>query len=128
MNREDKELLLKDLCARLPYGVMCKASIPDIKTDTPPEEVELRLTSGMLTYIWIDCRELRPYLRPMHSMTSDEREERFHIVTSVYDDEVIDDDFVNVVQYMDWLHEHHFDYRDLISKGLALEAPSDMYK
>ena len=134
MTQEDKELLLRDLCCRLPYGVMCKAFIPNLKTDTPPEEVILRLTSGMLNYIWIDCRSLRSYLRPMSSMTEKEKLELYHH----YCKEIADDlNFQNINWEIrccvsnsfgtDWLNKRHFDYRGLIEKGLALEAPVGVY-
>jgi hypothetical protein len=41
---------------------------------------------------------------------------------------VVDDDFVNIIKYIDWLNEHYFDYRGLIERGLAIEAPEGMYK
>ena len=61
-----------------------------------------------------------PYLRPMSSMTEEERKEYqafFNYDGVEYPEE-----------YIDWLNAHHFDYRGLIEKGLALEAPEGMYK
>lgn len=125
MTQKERQLLLKDLCARLPYGVICKASIQDLKTDTPPEEVTLELTSGMLNYLWIDYRKLKPYLRPMSSMSEEELNELEDIsCLTLYPNGT---QIPNGKDY-DWLNAHHFDYRGLIEKGLALEAPESMYK
>lgn len=80
----------------------------------------------------------KPYLRPMSSMTEDEIKELSKILNYEF---YIDDDFALAAEddrhrirldlcegYIDWLNSHHFDYRELIEKGLALEAPEDMYK
>ena len=117
MTQEEKQLLLKDLCARLPYGVKLLCANGEIVTlINPPITIQ------------DDCWNFKPYLRPLSSMTEEEKEERHQIVTAVYDGEVIDDAFVNVIQYMDWLNAHHFDFRNLIEKGFAIEAPKWMYK
>lgn len=73
-----------------------------------------------------DKQAIKPYLRPMSSMTEEERDEvKKHMKR---------EQIVNVVFYhatektYDWYNAHHFDYRGLIEKGLALEAPEGMYK
>lgn len=68
---------------------------------------------------------IKPYLRPMSSMTEEEKEERASIVMVVYNGEVIDDDFINIVHYMDWLNAHHFDFRNLIERGLAIAVTEE---
>lgn len=121
MSNEEKSLLLKDLCARLPYGVMCRMSGGGFETIE-----EDKLTAIGLFQFVEEGLECVPYLRPMSSMTKEERYtyyQRTHDVGRSVD--VIDED--DVVQHIDWLNEHHFDYRGLIKKGLALEAPEDMY-
>ena len=152
MIQEDKQLLLKDLCARLPYGVYCQIRykcknkiIEECKqldgvflNDT---ECLFRSESGA-EY----SSDYKPYLRPMSSMTEDEREEievfifnewyqensckidneGWIEILANYDVSGIDPCFCS--DYVDWLNEHHFDYRGLIPMGLALEAPKDMYK
>jgi hypothetical protein len=119
MIKEEKSLLLQDLSARLPYGVIIdpvdcgKAILVGIKD------------GGLLLFDTIQKKEydkpfdieyIKPYLRSMSSMTEEEKEElrilrwtklEYHLV--------------------DWLQLHHFDYRGLIEKGLALEAPEGMY-
>lgn len=122
MTQEDKELLIKDLCGRLPYGVIC-----DIYNEKCT--ITEKLLIGGLSHFCDDTIAVRPYLRPMSSMTEDERNEYFDIkmqetervaLAEVYRPEAIS-------EIMDWLNAHHFDYRHLIEKGLALEAPEGMY-
>lgn len=74
-----------------------------------------------------------PYLRPMSSMTEEEEDEYDSMFSNArriycnceYYDTVQEDD---IPDFIDWLNAHHFDYRGLIEKGLALEAPVGMYK
>jgi hypothetical protein len=66
--------------------------------------------------------EIKPYLRPMKSM-SDEEEEEFTDLAFRID---LKDDSA-IIEQVDWLNAHHFDYRGLILKHLALEAPEGMY-
>jgi hypothetical protein len=149
MTEQEKELLLKDLCARLPYGVMCK-----IQTCFVFEDGTLRrgsydkiLDLETVTEIneWKETGELekfKPYLRPMSSMTEDEKKEFIHHASYEIEESVngrhyeyylkdgvgtIEEPTCNP-EAIDWLNTHHFDYRGLIEKGLALEAPKNMYK
>ena len=125
MTQEDKNkklLLLKDLSARLPYEVICKIAANDKPC----------LGDHKLSTFWLDkvtdiCYEIKPYLRPMSSMTEEERLESLEFAweddygrLASYDE--------NIPKYIDWLNSHHFDYRGLIEKGLAIEAPEGMYK
>lgn len=118
MTQKDKDLLFKDLCARLPYGVK-------IYTAILPEK-PVRLNSSHLNLIG-DIKIL-PYLRPMSSMTREEEaywKYHHHVVgDGIF---AIGDDFC-IFECFEWLNSHHFDYGGLIIKGLALEAPKDMYK
>ena len=129
MTKENKVLLLKDLCARLPYQVMLHIDM--IEADCILCGVYMNRTHPYCVDIGtgvVSIEKVKPYLRPMSSMTEEEKEERDNIVTTVYNGTVVDDEFINVIKYVDWLNSHHFDYRGLIDKGLALEAPADMYK
>ncbi len=114
MIQEDKELLLKDLCARLPYGVCVhiryKKGEPCYGKLTPKD---------IHWFIVSNIKIIKPYLRPMSSMTEEERKEyeRFSRCSI---------GFAPIL--MDWLYSHHLDCCGLIPKGLALEAPEDMYK
>ena len=127
MKQEDKELLRKDLCARLPYGVKVHLSN---KHNRPEEDIVLNniiivekdgfVASNIIGYNYL-LSEIKPYLRPMSSMTEEEEEEWWE-----FKDE---NTIVESHSYsIDWLNAHHFDYRGLIEKGLALEASEDMYK
>ena len=113
MTQEEKQLLLKDLCARLPYGVRVYDALNDrtyvIEWLNPLNAI----TSG--AGFTTPIEECKPYLRPMSSMTEEE--------AFLWDHESAD-----IVQQIDWLNAHHFDYRDLIERGLALEATERMYK
>ena len=131
MTQEDKELLLKDLCARLPYGVI-------VCLETGLQE-KLDMYSSVGVYIE-SCR-CKPYLRPMSSMTEDEIVE-INSMGFAYWTTMINNDLRTrgpmsllnaiithhkMVKLIDWLNAHHFDYRGLIEKGLSIEAPEGMY-
>ena len=131
MTQEDKQLLLKDLCARLPYGVKGKlynsnytAILKDVRYSCfyplLVRPLECPLTNDECS---LGVDEFRPYLRPMSSMTEEELVEYKHLVNR-YNASNPD----SASGWVDWLNAHHFDYRGLIEKGLALEAPENMYK
>ena len=153
MTQEDKELLIKDLCARLPYGV--KFCFANSNTYTI-KGIDLIVTDeGNWEYAVtakgidpIEIKYVKPYLRPMSSMTEEEAKEMFgvlypyrNVTVEIEQDKVRygyieNDNFCHEVfhfndiyslEQLDWLNSHHFDYRGLIEKGLALEAPEDMY-
>ena len=112
MTKEEKQLVLIDLCARLPYGVIfnyCSEVGCDYKLT--------KISNNSLDEFPIeDCK---PYLRPMSSMNEEEKGIFQDFIYPVRNDPV---------SMIDWLNEHHFDYRGFIEKGLALEAPEGMYK
>lgn len=136
MGKDDKDLLLKDLCARLPYGVKCERYGKAYELD----EIDI---NRCLVYVFRDDwytptslpyrigrDDIIPYLRPMSSMTEKEQSEfvGFHCVNLC---PIVVSEMLTILQeskMLDWLNEHHFDYRGLIDKGLALEAPKDMYQ
>ena len=147
MTQEDKELLLKDLCARLPYKVKGQAvsdgeiyRISSIISVSPSGEALLMLDDNNIDFVTLE--QTKPYLRPMSSMTEEERKELNGIgfIVPLYDGCFGVDmrayckngqphyrRFSDFSTIEDWLNEHHFDYRGLIEKGLALEAPEGMY-
>lgn len=118
MTQEEKQLLLKDLCARLPYGVKLRY-VEDLVVKK--ESHIITLNNIYLEHILNGDADIKPYLRPMSSMTDEEKE--------TYECFFNEDGLINcsVYVYVDWLLEHHFDYRGLIPMGLALEAPEGMY-
>lgn len=129
MNNEDKQLLLKDLCSRLPYGVKVYGnySYSDGEKIVDDKKVEVL---DLSTLDWFSNGiEIKPYLRPISSMTEEEQKEfvGFHCVNlcPIVMGEMLT--LENETRMFDWLNEHHFDYRGLIEKGLAIEAPEGMY-
>ena len=115
MTQEQKQLLLKDLCARLPYGVIFNYGN---YSGLDYELHNISQTSLNDSFPIVECK---PYLRPMSSMTKVERliyEQRFHDVGRSID--VIDAD--DVIPHIDWLNANYFDYRGLIDKGLAIDC------
>ena len=135
MTQEDKDLLLRDLCARLPYGV--KLGFEDSVNVLTANSYDVRtnLLSAILNtprvYSWTEyvytyyC--YRPYLRPMSSMTEEEEIEFIAIRSIVSRYGTNNNTCILGYEEIDWLNAHHFDYRGLIDKGLALEAPEGMY-
>lgn len=125
MTKENKELLLRDLCARLPYGVKVRC---DFGLDG--EITEISRTKNNLYYCkYLDCKEgycyiesLKPYLFPLSSMT-DKQYDQLYIDSRVKNDSIdILDALANDMDAIDWLNKNHFDYRGLIEKGLAIDA------
>lgn len=153
MTQKEKQLLLQDLSARLPYGIVINTGDKDLKLDRQhqcigvlyPEDCSDEFNernNNPSFYITISgCyygEEIKPYLRPMSSMTDAEKKDfpfpyyfewidnNFSLLCS--NDEVCASiGFDEMYELMDWLNAHHFDYRGLIKKGLAIEAPKGMY-
>lgn len=120
----DKELLLIDLCARLPYGVKCQ-----IKGEEDFEPLKLKSfiqgkgfyafdfyikENSSLTFKELD--EFKPYLFPLSSMTGRLKAELFNLRID------IEEPFQDSLCEIDFYHKKHFDYRGLIEKGLAIDA------
>ena len=106
MNKEDKELLLKDLCARLPYKLCVEDEYGDIiclnYTDLHFENYFNAILEGYV----------KPYLFPLSSMTEEQRQEAESLA-----------EVIKVPMYgEDWLNKNYFDFRGLIEKGLAIDA------
>lgn len=136
MTQEEKDLLLKDLSARLLYRVKVIRYIErnnKVEQLIPEMDLSLRLFELSISnheYI------LKPYLRPLSSMTEEEFDDMFKQLYSAQEEffrncsnnDTIRKIIANDIVRYDWLNEHHFDYRGLIEKGLALEAPEGTYK
>lgn len=140
--REDKELLLQDLCARLPYGV--KAQVYGWDEEKGEVEIPLKIYSMNTDgYVYFESNdynvdyssieECKPYLRPMSSMTEEEREELKELTAA---DIVTNSGFgyenlrgmcfgmmyIDCQEIIDWLNKNMFDFRGLIPKGHALST------
>jgi hypothetical protein len=163
MGKDSKELLLlKDLYARIPYGVkICytehEYGVKSTWTiDYIIPEFEQIVTKH--PYGKFSIKDIKPYLRPLSSMTEEEMEELEKITYHTFkykkgDCEIWTNSYHRVqlfngagelygageptnmlcsssicIKLIDWLNAHHFDYRGLIEKGLALKAPKGMYK
>ncbi len=126
MTNEDKQLLLRDLCARLSYGVICQLSSGDTS-------ITEKLGIGGLSDFMNGSMKIKPYLRPMSSMTEEKKKE----FNKTKDKIVVQWDnygmpigyeYTYTIKTFDWLNAHHFDYRGLIKRGLAFDAPEGMYE
>lgn len=132
MTQQEKKLLLKDICAKLPYGFIIHRYSDNV-------DIEINTVDDFAHFLeYSEGEDFKPYLRPMSSMIEEERKELLIILNYEF---YVDDDFALVAEddrhriclelckgYIDWLNSHHFDYRGLIKKGLALEAKEGMYK
>ena len=131
----DKELLLKDLCARLPYGVKIDVTYSKYSGSSLRARLCSKGINLLDTYILGVFQQseiyIKPYLFPLSSMTEGQKEELNKLTygsVSVSKDYFYDlcncskistNDVINIV---DWINKNHFDYRGLIEKGLAINA------
>ena len=128
MTQENKELLLKDLGARLLYHPIIHIHDLDVI------DYDNYLYPDYLEKMMSDSIKLKPYLRPLSSITPEEK--KYIKYKWGYSDWDTLNDFINYTlidtcdaeSFIDWLNENYFDYRGLIEKGLALPAPEGMYK
>lgn len=130
MDEKHKRILVRELCARLPYGVMVRTAV---RYKTLDIELLDAIMGGRATFV------ILPLLRPMESMSEDEKAEYNRAADRDLDrmagkvgrklqgDEKLDETLTPYYEHIDWLLEHHFDYRGLIEMGLALPAPDGMY-
>lgn len=112
MTQEEKDLLFKDFCARLPYGVKVQHQRQDYLNEVQTIEIISKKwgeieTESVLGFV----DDFKPYLFPMSSMT--EEQQLFYST---------DLNYMPYYQRVDWFNKNHFDYRGLIEKGLAIDA------
>lgn len=141
MEQTSKELLIKDLFARLPYGVKCAEVYPDgnkfenewdiIKISKYVED-GIHISNCKTIYGYCSSIEnIKPYLIPLSSMTDEQYEEFINI--SGWDGDIEDirrGKFLclgtigidYIYDTIDWFNKNHFDYRGLIKMGLAIDA------
>lgn len=150
MTQEEKQLLLIDLCGRLPYelivsytefeyGIMSKHTFSNLEVwnNEVRDGTALVVCDNGHSKYYIE--EIKPYLRPMSSMTEEEKNELRKLCDEdlsgyakfILDGHGLSHDGLYMfypLRQLDFINSHHFDFRGLIQKGLALEAPEDMYK
>ena len=141
MTQEQKELLLKDLCARLPYGVVVHADDVDIKLDRNHRGLgvlyyehyseEAKKNCGYneedFSIIISGCfygHDIKPYLFPLSSMTDEQKKELDDTLVDLNLKALSDKISSEVVSTyeIDFYNKNHLDYRGLIPMGLATDA------
>lgn len=145
MKQEDKELLLRDLCARLPYYTLVYLS-------NTMEGFDSELSTAEIEFLINNEYMVKPYLYPLSSMTEEQKKEFKEISECEYEirdyggfdsegvylieigkyeyniDTTVEEFYFNY-EIIDWLNKNHFDYRNLIEKGLAIDATGlNIYK
>ena len=122
MTQEEKELLLQDLSARLPYGVLC-----DIGLDhpLPLQRLFVDRLDGILLDFYEDrlnyqvyLSEVKPYLFPLSSMTEEQSKIYHELIHGMFGTSVL----INLEELMNFFYKNHLDWRGLIPKGLAIDA------
>ena len=139
MTKEERHLILKDLCGRLPYS-------PLVYLSNPMDSFDSELCTTVIEHLINEEYEVKPYLLPLSNMTKGQRREFYEairpgIIEWLDETELLDCDKEEedrpVTQKLvapdvvetDWLNVHHFDYRGLIEKGLAIDATKlNIYK
>ena len=114
MTQNEKDLLLKDLCARLPYGVKVQVDNHcwvDFRKDIP---VKLTLDNSYRILLGVTLGYVKPYLFPLSSMTEKQKREEYKLMNS--------NSYTSTVELPDFYNKNHIDYRGLIPKGLAKDA------
>lgn len=130
MEKTDRELLIKEISSRLPYGI--KVQVFGWDEEKGEVAVPLKVysinTDGYISLEYnhydvesVYIEDCLLYLRPMSSMTEEEKERYHELCDSYYGI------YFDSINSIDWLNAHHFDYRGLIEKGLALKAPKGIY-
>lgn len=131
MTQENRELLLKDLCARLPYNVICQVEF----RESGKYQSKSMFLSGVFTdeaYFTTESgsiysNEYKPYLFPLSSMTDEQKQYLKNRFCYDWDGEPYDlwrnqIEIGDTDELIDWFNKNHFDYRGLIEKNLAIDA------
>lgn len=116
MKTEEKQLILKDLCGRLPYS-------PLVYLSNPMDSFDSELCTTVIEHLINEEYEVKPYLFPLSSMTPKQKAELAWLVRdeeNLFRIALIESDFYN---------KNHIDYRGLIERGLAIDATKlNIYK
>lgn len=139
MIQEEKQLLLIDLCARLPYSPFVQLMEKFDDEDSEHfREIHNLSTYDIELFNSGEISNIKPFLRPMSSMTEEESAELSNIISEWYDEELFyltEEPFLEYAlqkinysinpRLFDWLNKKMFDYRGLIPKGLAIEVTEE---
>ena len=116
MTKEEKELLLKDLCARLPYGVKVNVIYSNENASSFRQRVcvegDNELNTDIIGLYQRNEIDIKPYLFPLSSMTSEQKEDMIKSSCGIGSDKNV----------FDWYNKNHLDYRGIIPMGIALDA------
>lgn len=134
MTREDKELIFKELCARLPYHVKCKIWLKDGTTEEGLLDLQHNYGNVLQdAFYYNKIKDIKPYLFPFSSITE---EQLFEVQEILGKNEIeIGDGFLSIIDsgrntityleilaVLEWFYKNHFDVNNLIPMGLAIDA------
>lgn len=124
MTQEEKEILLKDLCARLPYGVKVQTTYINQKTKERSDIGIDTLSTVEISMLIEGYEEHKPYLFPLSSMTEEQQKKLFNQLVDLELKAINDEiDHIQATAFeVDFYNKHHFDWRGLIPMGLAIDA------
>lgn len=131
MTQEEKELLLADLCGRLPYGVEVEynnINCEVLSIDKYNEELTIWICTGYSTVVKLE--DVKPYLFPLSSMTEEQKND---LTKNLHSNVFVKDEIsfwclftANMMgewkKVFEWCVKNHFDICGLIPKGLAIDA------
>ena len=120
MKQEHKELLQRDLCARLPYGIKASYYGEDEECETWDEVDGVAFDYVEIGQYSLPIERVKPYLFPLSSMTEEQKNvlKQQHLCIAISTSGTVE----TTIEGFDWLNKNHFDYRGLIPMGLALDA------
>ena len=127
MTQNEKDLVLKDLCARLPHGVNMAAGygkgvLTSIRINDSDERLGINIDPTLIRMFSVN--DVKPYLFPLSSMTTEQKNE-FNTQSLKLQLQVIDDEIMyeKATEFeVDFYNKHHLDWRGLIPMGLAIDA------
>lgn len=145
MTQEEKILFIKVLAEQSPYGLKVRKANTNRRTVSGVDAVNgvVHFENDTISPFGLDIehpltfrQQVKPYLRPMSSMTKEEMRsipKPFKVqpngrISSFDIDFALETDIRDIIEITDWLNAHHFDWRGLIGRGLALKADEGLYK
>ena len=122
MTPKEKDLLLRDLCARLPYGIKFLRESWNFETDQEMSVIEVLEDIDKDGYInntkVYKVEDIKPYLFPLSSMTEEQSKVYHELINGMFGTSAL----INFEVLTDFFNSNHLDYRGLIKRGLAIDA------